>query len=98
RMRDNSARVNLGRSLGLSRLTCHQAPPPPPYIMLGSSLPTGYPNTPPGSRALAPELYSWSMPNSLIGQRVPRVESAAKVTGSALYSADVSLPGMVWGK
>ncbi|MBV9120127.1 MAG: hypothetical protein JOZ39_05420, partial [Chloroflexi bacterium] len=38
------------------------------------------------------------MPASVIGQRVPRVEGVEKVTGSAAYSANVLLPGMVWGK
>jgi CO/xanthine dehydrogenase Mo-binding subunit len=34
----------------------------------------------------------------VIGKPTPRVEGADKVTGRARYAADVSLPGMVWGK
>ena len=33
-----------------------------------------------------------------IGQRLGRVEGPAKVTGEARYTADIMLPGMVWGK
>lgn len=33
-----------------------------------------------------------------IGQRVGRVEGPAKVTGEARYTADILLPGMIWGK
>jgi CO/xanthine dehydrogenase Mo-binding subunit len=35
---------------------------------------------------------------SVVGKRVPRVDALAKVTGSALYSADISLPNMLYGK
>src|SRR5579862_1758279 len=35
---------------------------------------------------------------TVIGERVPRVEGVEKVTGSALYSANVLLTGTVWGK
>lgn len=35
---------------------------------------------------------------TVIGQRVPRVEGVEKVTGSALYSANILLPGTIWGK
>ncbi|HEY8693542.1 MAG TPA: xanthine dehydrogenase family protein molybdopterin-binding subunit [Chloroflexota bacterium] len=35
---------------------------------------------------------------TVIGERVPRVEGVEKVTGTALYSADVRLPGTIWGK
>ncbi|MBI2360383.1 MAG: xanthine dehydrogenase family protein molybdopterin-binding subunit [Deltaproteobacteria bacterium] len=35
---------------------------------------------------------------SIIGASVPRVEGAEKVSGRALYTADVKLPGMLWGK
>jgi 4-hydroxybenzoyl-CoA reductase subunit alpha len=35
---------------------------------------------------------------SVIGQRVPRVDSWEKVTGQAKYSADYSLPDMLWCK
>src|SRR5262245_53500125 len=33
-----------------------------------------------------------------IGQPAGHVEGPAKVTGRALYTADVALPGMLWGK
>ena len=33
-----------------------------------------------------------------IGQRLGRVEGPAKVTGEARYTADILLPGMIWGK
>lgn len=32
-----------------------------------------------------------------VGRRVPRVDAAAKVTGSALFGADVAIPGMLHG-
>ena len=32
-----------------------------------------------------------------VGARVPRVDSAAKVTGAAVYGVDVALPGMLHG-
>ena len=35
---------------------------------------------------------------SVIGQSVTRGEGPDKVSGKALYAADVSLPGMLWGK
>lgn len=35
---------------------------------------------------------------TVIGERVPRVEGVEKVTGAALYSANVLLPGTIWGK
>jgi len=34
----------------------------------------------------------------VIGRSTPRVEGVEKVTGTAQYSADVTLPGMLWGK
>jgi xanthine dehydrogenase molybdenum-binding subunit len=34
----------------------------------------------------------------VIGQAIPRVDGPLKVTGEAVYAADVSLPGMLWGK
>ena len=34
----------------------------------------------------------------VIGQRVPKQEGVEKVTGKAQYGADVSRPGMLWGK
>lgn len=35
---------------------------------------------------------------SIIGKRTPREESVPKVTGEAVYTMDVSLPGMLYGK
>ena len=35
---------------------------------------------------------------SVVGQRLPRVDALSKVTGAAVFSADVSLPGMLHGK
>ncbi len=35
---------------------------------------------------------------SLIGKRVPRVDGIPKVTGGGRYAADLTLPGMLWGK
>ena len=35
---------------------------------------------------------------SIIGKRVPRIDSREKVTGQAKYAADYSLPGMLWCK
>lgn len=39
-----------------------------------------------------------SLDNKWIGQRTPRPDGVDKVTGSAQYAADFSMPGMVWGK
>ncbi len=33
-----------------------------------------------------------------VGQRIPRVDGPAKVTGEAIYSADIYLKGMLHGK
>ena len=35
---------------------------------------------------------------SAIGQSIVRGEGPDKVTGKSVYTADVSLPGMIWGK
>jgi CO/xanthine dehydrogenase Mo-binding subunit len=35
---------------------------------------------------------------TVVGTSVPRIEGREKVTGGALYSADVQLPGMLWVK
>ncbi|WP_395104197.1 xanthine dehydrogenase family protein molybdopterin-binding subunit [Actinomadura sp. SCN-SB] len=35
---------------------------------------------------------------SHIGKRIPRIEGPSKVTGEALYAADVMVPGMLWGR
>src|SRR5687767_5353057 len=34
----------------------------------------------------------------VVGRPTPRVEGESKVTGRALYSADVELPDILWGK
>jgi CO/xanthine dehydrogenase Mo-binding subunit len=34
----------------------------------------------------------------VIGTSVPRIEGPEKVTGRALYAADIHLPGMLWGR
>ncbi|HEY8951050.1 MAG TPA: hypothetical protein VIP78_00615, partial [Candidatus Dormibacteraeota bacterium] len=34
----------------------------------------------------------------VIGVSLPRVEGREKVTGTAGYTADLVLPGMLWGK
>jgi CO/xanthine dehydrogenase Mo-binding subunit len=34
---------------------------------------------------------------SVVGQRLPRVDGAEKVTGQAEYIADLTLPGLLWG-
>src|SRR5262249_4128290 len=44
------------------------------------------------------EVTSMAGPSSLIGAPVPRLEGPAKVTGQALYTADVNLPGTLWAK
>ena len=35
---------------------------------------------------------------SIVGKRLPRVDALAKVTGTAAFSADITLPGMLHGK
>lgn len=35
---------------------------------------------------------------SVIGKSVPRVDAAVKATGEAQYTADLNMPGMLWGK
>src|SRR5262245_38602168 len=39
-----------------------------------------------------------AMAFSAVGKPIGRVEGPAKVTGAATYSADIRLPGMIWGK
>ncbi len=34
----------------------------------------------------------------VVGNPTPRVEGELKVSGQAKYAADVTLPGMLWGK
>src|SRR5512136_1071380 len=36
--------------------------------------------------------------NTAVGKRVPRVDGIALVTGSAKYTADITLLGMLWGR
>ncbi len=36
--------------------------------------------------------------NNLIGKSIPRIDAPAKVTGKALYTGDIVLPGMLHGK
>jgi putative selenate reductase molybdopterin-binding subunit len=38
------------------------------------------------------------MPHRIVGQPIGRVDGADKVSGAACYSADVTLPGLIWGK
>ncbi|MGH8070778.1 MAG: xanthine dehydrogenase family protein molybdopterin-binding subunit [Candidatus Entotheonellia bacterium] len=38
------------------------------------------------------------MTYNAVGKPIGRVEGPAKVTGTATYSADIRLPGMIWGK
>jgi carbon-monoxide dehydrogenase large subunit len=38
------------------------------------------------------------MAHRIIGQPIGRLEGVAKVRGEARYSADVALPGLIWGK
>ncbi|MER3406107.1 MAG: hypothetical protein C4289_13880 [Chloroflexota bacterium] len=35
---------------------------------------------------------------AVVGKPVPRVEAAEKVTGRALFAADIKLPGMLYAK
>lgn len=35
---------------------------------------------------------------AVVGKRIPRIEGVEKVSGKAVYSADVLLPGTLWGK
>jgi xanthine dehydrogenase YagR molybdenum-binding subunit len=43
---------------------------------------------------------AWPINNelSVVGKRVKRIDAYAKVTGSAKYTADIRLPGMLYGK
>ncbi|MFQ5993317.1 MAG: hypothetical protein ACE5NA_12850, partial [Nitrospiraceae bacterium] len=38
------------------------------------------------------------MPYQTLGKPVPRVEGADKVTGTTVYTADLPVPGALWGK
>lgn len=35
---------------------------------------------------------------SVVGKRIPRIDALSKVTGTAIYSGDISLPGMLHGR
>jgi len=35
---------------------------------------------------------------SVVGKRIPRIDALSKVTGTAVYSGDITLPGMLHGK
>ncbi len=34
----------------------------------------------------------------VVGKRLPRVDAGERVTGRAIYPADLTRPGMVWGR
>src|SRR5919198_1209155 len=34
----------------------------------------------------------------VVGRRIPKIDGPDKVTGRALFAADVQLPGTLWGK
>ena len=38
------------------------------------------------------------MTHRIVGQTIGRLDGAGKVTGADRYSADVTLPGLIWGK
>ena len=38
------------------------------------------------------------MANKIVGRPTPKIEGEEKVTGKAVYTVDVALPGMLWGK
>src|SRR3982075_2617878 len=39
-----------------------------------------------------------SMAHRIVGQPIARIDGIEKVSGAARYSADVTLPGLCWGK
>src|SRR5262245_50899690 len=39
-----------------------------------------------------------SMPHRIVGQPIGRLDGVEKVSGTARFSADVTLPGLIWGK
>src|SRR5919202_1295709 len=45
-----------------------------------------------------PELPAWGENEELaiVGQPVPRIDGAARASGEARYTYDVTLPGMLW--
>ena len=38
------------------------------------------------------------MAHRIVGQPIARIDGIDKVSGAARYSADVTLPGLCWGK
>ena len=38
------------------------------------------------------------MAESVIGKRIPKVDSREKVTGQSIYAGDMRMPGMYYGK
>ncbi|MDB4894370.1 MAG: Aldehyde oxidase and xanthine dehydrogenase, molybdopterin binding, partial [Firmicutes bacterium] len=46
------------------------------------------------------EVQPWAKDQKLkiVGQRLPRIDGMQRVTGKAVYTADIQLPGMVWAK
>src|SRR5215831_16749169 len=57
---------------------------------------SGFWKRPQGSQLLVGE--GKKMPYTTIGQPTPRIEGPAKVTGATQYTADVALPGTLWGR
>lgn len=45
-----------------------------------------------------PDPWSPSQPLQVVGTAVPRLEAQAKVTGAALYTADIQRPGMLYAR
>ena len=43
-----------------------------------------------------PPPWQFGDTHAVVGQRTPRVDAVAKVTGKARYAYDMNLPGMVW--
>lgn len=50
-----------------------------------------------GKRPAAPPDDARS-PHEIVGKSVPRYDAADKVVGRAVYTGDMTLPGMLWGK
>lgn len=42
--------------------------------------------------------FEWFPTCSVVGQSIPRLDATAKATGTAKYTADLKLPGMLYGK
>jgi xanthine dehydrogenase YagR molybdenum-binding subunit len=43
-----------------------------------------------------PPPWQYGDTHAIVGQRTPRLDAVAKVTGKARYAYDMNLPGMVW--